>query len=187
MKQFLCSVAFALLLCSCAQDPFFTRPSQPVQPPPPPQPEINAVCQKINVTPVRTRQQYDDYYGTMITSDPSSLRTPGRNYRWGIKNSSPLSMAYFASYVKPAGYYNYFRTAIYIDGGIRAPMIFLVRNGDRNGEVLKSVTVHPGQTKEIDVDITGVRKMYIGSELRINHDKAVKIILGEPEFYNCKQ
>jgi len=186
MKQLILLVVFAFLLCSCAQDPFVRQPVQPVQLPSP-QPEIKFVCQKINSAPVRTRQQYDDYYGTMITGDTASLRTPGGNYRWGIKNSSPLSMAYFASYIKSAGKYNYFKTTIYIDGGIKAPMIFLVRNGDRNGEVLKSVTVNPGQTQEINVGIAGVNRIYIGSELRINHDKAEKIVLGEPELYNCKK
>jgi hypothetical protein len=185
MKRLVSLAALALLLWSC--DTFTAGPSQPPPPPPPPPPqEITPVCQKINSMPVKTRQQFEDYYGTMITSDTASLRTPGGDYRWGIKNVSPLSMAYFASYVKPAGKYRYFRTRIYIDGGVRAPMIFLVRNGDRNGEVLKSVTINPGQTKEIVVEIPGVKKMYIGSELRINHDKAEKIVLGEPEFYNCK-
>jgi hypothetical protein len=186
MKQLVLLAVFMLLLCSCAPDAYVARPPQPVASPAP-QPEIKFVCQKTNSSQVRTRQQYEDYYGTMITTDSTSLRTPGRNYQWGIKNSSPLSMAYFASYVKPAARYSYFRTTIYIDGNVRAPMIFFVRNNDRNGEVLKSVTVNPGQTQEINVEITGVKKIYIGSELRINHDKADKIILGEPEFYNCKK
>lgn len=175
-----------LFLCSCASYPLDNliggAPGFPSYDPEP----VKARCSNVSATAVRTRQQYEDYYGTMITSDSSSLRTPAGTYRYGITNPTPLSMAYFAAYLKPASRYNYFRTKIYIDGGIKAPMVFLFRNGDRNGEVLKSVTIHPGQTREVDFEIAGVRKMYAGSELRINHDRAVKIIIGEPEFYNCR-
>lgn len=186
MKRLVSMAALALLLWSCAQEAPVVRPSPPPPPPPPPQ-QAAPACQKISSTPVKSRQLFEDYYGTMVTSDTSSLRTPGGDYRWGIRNSSPLSMAYFACYVKPAGKYRYFTTRIYIDRAVRAPMIFFVRNNDRNGEVLKSVTVNPGQTVEITVEIAGVRKMYVGSELRINHDKAEKIVLGEPELYNCRK
>jgi len=184
MKRFASlAVLFALVFCFCACETIGpARPS--VQQAPPPAPVYT--CEKKNSVPVRAKTQYSDDYGTMITSDAAALATPARNYRWGIKNAKTLEMAYFMFYARPEGRYGHFKTTIYIDGGVKAPMTFLVRNNDRKGDVLKSVTVYPGQTVDIDVEITGVKRLHVFSELRINHDKAQKIIFGEPEFYNCK-
>ncbi len=148
--------------------------------------ELPPACTRLSSLPVKSRKMYDDYYGTMLTLDTSALRTPARTYRWGITNPSPLSMAYFAAYVKPAGRHARFRTNIYIDGGIKASMVFTFRADTYNGVVLKSLTIRPGQTKTVDFDISGVKKLFIGTELRINHDTARKIVVGEPEFYSCR-
>jgi len=180
---------FAILivfsLCGCViQQP---HPGRAVSVEPPSiEPEAQPSCARVKVTAVKTRQLYEDYYGTMITGDRSSLKSPSRTFRWGITNSGPLEMAYFAAYVKPGGKYGRFRATVYIDDGIKAPMVFLFRRNDRNGEVLKSITVAPGKTEEVDFEIAGIKKTYIGSELRINHGNAVKLIIGEPEFYNCR-
>ncbi|NMC75282.1 MAG: hypothetical protein GYA56_13140 [Geobacteraceae bacterium] len=143
-------------------------------------------CPRISTLPVKSPQLYEDYYGTILTQDASSLRTPQRTYRWGITNSSPLSMAYFSAYVKPNGKYGRFRASIFIDGAIKANMTFHFRAEGREGVVLKSLTIRPGQTKGVDFEVRGVRKLFIGSELRINHDTARKIVIGEPEFYTCR-
>ena len=51
-----------------------------------------------------------------------------------------------------------------------------------NGVVLSSETLSPGETKEIEVEIPGIQQVYIGTELKTNHDKARRIIIGEPTF-----
>lgn len=180
------AILVVLSACGCvAQQPHIPDRTGST-PPPSIKSEARPSCSRINVIAIKTRQHYEDYYGTMVTGDRSSLRSPGRTFRWGITNSEPLEMAYFAAYVKQGGKYGHFRASIYIDDGIRAPMVFLFRRGDRNGEVLKSITVTPGETEKVDFKVVGVKKMYIGSELRINHGNAVKLIIGEPEFYNCR-
>jgi len=143
-------------------------------------------CEQMSIVPIKTRLLYQDYYGTMITTDSSSLRASRGSFRWGITNPSPSSMAYFSAYVKPAVKYHYFRTYVYIDPGIKDTMVFLFRNNDREGEVLKRLSIEPGQIKVVDIDIEGVKKIFIGSELRINHGTGTKLIFGEPEFYNCR-
>jgi len=148
--------------------------------------DVPPACARRATLPVKSRQLYQDYYGTMLTLDTSALRTAARSFHWGITNPTPLSMAYFAAYVKPAGKYGRFRSNIYIDGGIKANMVFTFRAESYNGMVLKSMTIRPGQTKLVDFEISGVKKLYIGSELRINHDTARKIVIGEPEFYTCR-
>lgn len=173
------------LFCSCAETiPAVKSRDKPVVSDI--QESAKPVCDNRNVMQTRTRQHYQDYYGTMMTTDPFTLTTRKTVYRWGIVNNAPLEMAYFAAYLKPQGRFKRFNTKIYIDSGVKAPMNFLFRNGDREGEVLKSVTVNPGQTIGVDFEISGVKKMYVGSELRINHGKATRIVVGEPEFYNCR-
>jgi hypothetical protein len=144
------------------------------------------MCSRLNTLPVKKRQLYEDYYGTMLTTDKSWLRTPGGNYNWGIANAKRLSMAYFAAYVKATGKYARFKTSIYIDSGIKADMVFTIRANSRDGEVLKNLTIRPGQTRKVDIETGGAKKLFIFTELRINHDAAEKIVLGEPEFYNCR-
>ena len=142
-------------------------------------------CKRKASLQVRNRKGYDDRYGTIITSDKGVLKSPDKTFKWGITNNRPLSMSYFAAYLKPAGKYGNFQTSIYIDESIKAPLTFDIRNGSYDGEVIKSVTVSPGETESIEVDVQGVKKLFIGTELRINHDSAEKIIIGEPEFYSC--
>ncbi|HAR96845.1 MAG TPA: hypothetical protein DCR97_12915 [Deltaproteobacteria bacterium] len=147
---------------------------------------IKPACENRSVMQARTRQHYEDYYGTMMTTDPSTLTTRKMVYRWGITNKTPLEMAYFAAYVKPMGRFNRFNAKIYVDSNVKDSMTFFFRNGARDGEVLKSIKVSPGQTVGVDFEISGVKKMYVGSELRINHGRGARLIIGEPEFYNCR-
>ena len=53
-----------------------------------------------------------------------------------------------------------------------------------NGPVLKSYTLVPGETVNIEADITGVSKLYITTEVKTNHDNVNKFIIGEPVFMN---
>lgn len=185
MGNFVVLGLVALALCSCAELRPVTKGTDGTTLFGAPE-SIKPVCENRNVMQTRTRQHYEDYYGTMITTDPSTLTTRKTVYRWGITNQTPLDMAYFAAYVKPIGKFNRFNAKIYIDSGIKDSMTFFFRNGARDGEVLKSVTVSPGQTIGVDFEISGVKKMYVGSELRINHGRATRLIIGEPEFYNCR-
>lgn len=65
-------------------------------------------------------------------------------------------------------------------------MVFTFRAGSRDGEVLKNLTVRPGETRKVDIETGGAKKLFIFTELRVNHDAAEKIVVGEPEFYNCR-
>jgi hypothetical protein len=150
------------------------------------QESVKPSCDNRNVMQTRTRRHYQDYCGTMITTNPSALTTDKTTYLWGITNQTPLDLTYFAAYLKPMGRFSHFNAKLYIDSGIKDSMIFFFRNGDKEGEVLKSVPINPGQTVGVDFEISGVKKMYVGSELRTNHGRAAKIVMGEPEFYNCR-
>jgi len=195
MKKMALALLTLLVMCSCVPPQYqstlntanearkYLPPAREVWQEPDDQQQM---CTRLNSLPVKKRQLYEDYYGTILTSDKSWLRTPGGNYNWGIANAKRLSMAYFAAYVKATGKYARFKTSIYIDSGIKADMVFTIRANSRDGEVLKNLTIRPGQTRKIDIETGGAKKLFIFSELRINHDEAEKIVLGEPEFYNCR-
>jgi len=134
------------------------------------------------VLAVKARAQYADYYGTMLTSDKKALIGGDKVYRWGITNEKPLEMAYFGAYLKPKGKFSHFKASLYADPGLKADLQFQIRAEKYNGAVLSSETLAPGETKEIDVEIAGVQQVYIGTELKISHDKARRIIIGEPTF-----
>jgi hypothetical protein len=96
-------------------------------------------------------------------------------------------MAYFAAHLMTGNKkFGYFRAKIYIDSHLKAPMIFSFQKNDQNGETLENITVRPGETRVVDFPLNGAQKLYIASEIRINHGGATRLIIGEPEFYNCK-
>lgn len=186
MRNFVVLGLVVFVLCSCTELRPVAKSGDGTTVPIGTPESIKPVCDNRRVMQTRTRQHYEDYYGTMITTNPSTLATRKKVYLWGITNQTPLEMACFAAYVKPMGRFNRFNAKIYVDSGVKDPMTFFFRNGARDGEVLKSVTVNPGQTVGVDFEISGVKRMYVGSELRINHDRATRIIIGEPELYNCR-
>lgn len=151
-------------------------------------PVYAASCDAVQITPIKTKQQYSDYYGTTLTANPALLASPSGTYKWGITNPKPLDMAYFAAHVMSGNKkFEYFRAKIYIDGGLKAPMNFTFQKNDRNGEQLHTMIIKPGETIVVDFPLNGAQKLYIASEIRINHGGAQRIIVGEPEFYNCKK
>ena len=190
MEKLVFAAVLALVLCACVPQQY-SGPAGAVRDigraiPSSVTEESQFSCTRQSTLSVKTRQLYQDYYGSILTTDSNWLRTPGRNYRWGIANSKPLSMAHFGVYVKPSGKYGRFKANVYIDGAIKADMVFTFRAESYNGTVLRNLVIEPGETKTVDIDIAGVKKLFIGADLRINHDMANKIIIGEPEFYNCR-
>lgn len=134
------------------------------------------------VQPAKAKAQYSDYYGTMLTVDKKALNTGSMTFKWGITNEKPLEMAYFGAYLKPKGKFTRLKATLYADPDIKADLHFTIRAEKYNGTVLSTETLAPGETREIEVDIPGVQQVYIGTELKINHDKARRIIIGEPTF-----
>lgn len=141
----------------------------------------DAPCTPTRLFPIKSGKLYKDYYGSMVTTDKTILN----GARWGITNPKPQSMAYFGGTMRANGPTQRFHTTIYIDDGIKAAMVFQFKDQDRNGTVLKTVTVEPGESVKVDFETGGSRKVFVQSELRINHDTAKRIVIGEPEFYSC--
>jgi len=135
------------------------------------------------VLAIQTGRQYRDYYGTTITSQSKLLSTSNKTYRWGITNPKPDEMAYFGGTLLSDGKHcQRFRASLYIDAGIKVPMEFSFKAGDRNGETLDTVMIKPGETIQVDVKLNGNKTLFFQSELKIQHGKSTRIILGEPTF-----
>lgn len=127
--------------------------------------------------------KYRDYFGTFFTTSPRLLHTTQNTFRWGVTNPKPLEMAYFAgTFTAGPGPATAFQTSIHVDEGVKAPLEFTFRKDSRNGDLLETVQVRPGQTLQVRISTGGARTVFVTSEVKIQHDKATRIILGEPQF-----
>lgn len=149
-------------------------------------PETNTIWigGKNETVPVTTADQYKDYYATVITKDSALLTSPEKTYKWGITNNVPQSLATFGCYLMPLGKYESFAASVYLDEGVKMDLVIDIRKDTYNGPVIKSYTLKPGETTNIEADITGVEKFYIISDIKIGHDTVNKLIIGEPVFKN---
>ena len=131
---------------------------------------------------------YENYYGTILTADTGMLATPDDTYKWGVTNTKDMSLQYFTFFLKPNDKYEKFRASFFLDSSAKADLVMNIRKETKDGMVLKSLTLKPGETLEnVTVEISGVNKLCIESELRINHGTVKKIVVGEPVFINSKQ
>ena len=128
---------------------------------------------------------YENYFGTILTTDAGRLATPSKTYQWGVTNDKDMSLQYFTFFLKPDGKYEKFRASFFLDSSAKADLVMNLRKETKDGMVLKSLTLKPGETLEnVTVDIGGVNKLCIESEIRINHGVVKKIVVGEPVFIN---
>ncbi|MHB9095160.1 MAG: hypothetical protein ACYC21_10830 [Eubacteriales bacterium] len=51
-------------------------------------------------------------------------------------------------------------------------------------EVIKSMILKPGETTTVDINLEGIKKFCIISDIKIGHDKVNKLVIGEPSFSN---
>ncbi len=133
---------------------------------------------------ITNAEQYMDYYGTVITKDPTLLKGSDKTYQWGITNNKPQSLATIGCYLMPLAQYKTFAASVYMDGDVKMDLVLDVRKDSYDGPVLKSYTLSPGETTNIEADITGVSKFYIITNVKMGHDTVNKLIIGEPVFKN---
>lgn len=133
---------------------------------------------------ITTADQYKDYYATVITKDSALLTSPEKTYKWGITNSTPQSLATFGCYLMPQAKYSSFAASVYLDADVKMDLVLDIRKDTYDGPVIKSYTLSPGETVDIEAGITGVDKFYLISNIKMGHDTVNKLIIGEPVFKN---
>jgi hypothetical protein len=136
---------------------------------------------KIEAVPVDDVKMYEDYSETILTKDVDKLTTSTTTYKWGIANAKTLSSVYYGCYLKPAGKYKRFTASVFADGTMKYDTVLEFRKEDGKGEVLKSFTLKPGETVDIDLNIGGLDKLYIFANI---HGKITNLVIGEPTFRN---
>lgn len=139
---------------------------------------------KTEVVTIDSEDQYEDYYGTVITKDADLLTSSAKTYKWGITNIKPQELARVGCYLIPEAKYKKFTATLYLDPEVKSELVFEVRKDTYDGKVLESYRLTPGGTIDIEVDITGISKIYLLSNVEMKHDKVNKLIIGEPVFKN---
>lgn len=138
-----------------------------------------------DVLQVNDVKYYEDYYGTILTIDTDALTSPSVTYKWGVTNDRDLDMQYFTFFLKPGGQYKRFRALFFLDRSAKDSLTMNIRKDSPDGQVIKSLVLQPGATQNnVDIDIAGVNKLCIESNIAINHGIIKKLIVGEPIFYN---
>ncbi|MEW6622961.1 MAG: hypothetical protein AB1420_07530 [Bacillota bacterium] len=140
---------------------------------------------KKEILEVKELKYYENYYGTILTTDNAKLATPHAAYKWGITNDKPMNMQYFTFYLKPDGKYSKFRASFYLDDSAPYSLTMNIRKDSYNGEVIKAITLEPGETLEnVDININGIKKFCIESNITPGYGTIYKLVVGEPVFFN---
>lgn len=133
---------------------------------------------------ITSSDQYKDYYGTVLTKDPALLKGDDKTYEWGITNNQPQEMATVGCVLFPQGQYKTFSASAYVDAEVKTDLVVEIRKDTFDGPVLKSYTLSPGETIDMETDITGVSTIFVTTEVKIGHGTVNKLIIGEPVFKN---
>lgn len=134
----------------------------------------------VNNTKLFENEFYD---AVVLTTDSDKLTTPDKTYKWGIMNEKIVSMVQLGCYLKADSKYKRFTADLFLDENAVKDLVVEFRKTDKNGLVIKSITLKPGETANVDIDISGVDKLFIYTH-RTTYDKITKFIVGEPTFRN---
>ena len=133
---------------------------------------------------IREANQFDSWYSAIITTDTGKLTTPRKTYQWGITNDKPESILTFGFNLMPEKKYKKFTSDIYLDAGVEQDLVMEIRKDERTGQVIKSITLKPGETTQLDLDIAGVDKLWFIADATSGHGTLSQIVIGEPVYRN---
>jgi len=140
---------------------------------------------KTDILEIKDTRYYHNDYGTIITTDINKLATPQAKYKWGVTNEKPMSMQYFNFYLKPDGKYKYFRASFYLEKEAVNSLTMTVRNNSFTGEVLRTLTLQPGETlKDVVIDTSELSRVFFQTNISQGYGTINQLVVGEPVFYN---
>lgn len=135
---------------------------------------------RTEIAPVNSTNLYEDKSRTILTTDAEKLTSSTKVYKWGITNSQPLNSVYLRCIVKPNGKYSNFTADLFLASDVKKELVLEFRKESLDGLVIRSVSLKPGETLPIDLDITGVQHLYVHAQA----GTVSKVIIGEPTFSN---
>ncbi|MGI5839854.1 MAG: stalk domain-containing protein [bacterium] len=133
---------------------------------------------RTEIVPVNSTSLYEDKSRTILTTDAEKLTSSDTVYKWGITNSQPLNSVYFRCIVKAGGKYSRFTADLFLAADVKKDLVIEFRKEDVTGLVIRSVTLKPGETISIDIDIAGVQNLFVHAQA----GTVSKVIIGEPTF-----
>ncbi|MEN6326283.1 MAG: stalk domain-containing protein, partial [Syntrophomonas sp.] len=119
---------------------------------------------KNEVVPIDNTTLYEDKSRTILTTDPEKLSSSSTVYKWGITNEKPLNSVYFRSIMKSQGKYSHFTASLFLASDVKKDFVVDFRKETLDGVVIRSVTLKPGETVDIDIDISGVQNLFMAAQ-----------------------
>lgn len=128
---------------------------------------------------------YEDYQNTIVTKDTALLATSESVYEWGITNEKIIKNgSNFHFYLKTGNKFNKLKTSLFLDNEVKKDLIVEFRKNDKKGEVIMGITLKLGETKDIEMDISGIEKISVYSFIETAHGQLSRLIIGEPTLIN---
>lgn len=123
---------------------------------------------------------YKDFYGTMFTKDAAKAVFGDKTFKTAIVNSMPLTFSdsFFADVILNKKYTT-FTTTICLSEKAAKEQIFKFEDKTTK-EVLKSVTLQPGETMDVTFSVAGITELRVACDA--NQGGADAIVIGEPRM-----
>lgn len=123
---------------------------------------------------------YKDFYGTMFTKDPAKVVFEDKAFKSAIVNSMPLTYSdSFLGDIKLNKKFTTFTATVCLSEKAAKEQIFNFED-KATKEVLKSITLQPGEMMEVTFDVVGVTELRLNGAA--NQGGADAIIVGDPRM-----
>ena len=138
---------------------------------------------KSEAVPITNPEMYKKGVSTIFTKDAELLSASGKTYKWGIVNEKRVSYLSYSCSFKPESKYKYLKASVFLDDKKEKAIKIDFTKNKFGGEIIKTITINPGETYELSLDITGIDEVCISTGM-IESDAISKLIIGEPLFSN---
>jgi hypothetical protein len=108
-----------------------------------------ASCDAVQISPIKAKQQFSDYYGTTLTANPAMLDTPSVTYR-GHHQPEVARHGHFAAHVMSGNKkFEFSAPGFSIESGAESAIIHVPERRPQR-RTLNSDTVKPAKTIAVD-------------------------------------
>lgn len=132
-------------------------------------------------------EDYEKMYTSQFSVDKAQLMVNGKQYEWGIVYTGTAGSYEYSGFIYPRGRYQKFCGVACMEDTDNSTdeVIIKIRENDYQGKVLKELTVKKGESIPFEIDIPGVKTLYIQNLVSDRVPKSTnpdKMIIGEPYF-----
>lgn len=132
-------------------------------------------------------KDYVKNYTSQFSSDKSQLLINGKQYSWGIVYTGTEGYYEYSGFIYPNGKYQRFGGVACMEDLDKSTeeVIIKIRENNYEGRVLKEITIKKGESIPFEIDIAGIKTLYIQNLVTDRVPKNTKpdqMILAEPYF-----